>query len=391
MKSQNLKNQFDFIIFGSGNYNSLGVLHSMIGSNARIFILCVGCSKHLKQGNIIGYSRFAKDLKEVSSVEKGVDWLIKNSNLFSKQAIIYPTGDCEVKELDRNVDKLKNHYIFPTCINYSDISRLMDKNIQITQAEKYGLKILKTQFSNSPKFSFKDVIYPCMVKPLNSTLGSKGDMRICHNETELNDALVSSKLTKNFLVQQYIKNEADLLFLGISLPNGNVLLPALVRKPGVSPTGEYSHAIITTDIDKYLPDKESVISFVKSLNYTGPFSIEFGLENGKIYFFEINLRNDGTAHYPLGLGVNIPLIYYNSIHNRKYPSSWKIGEYEMIDESRDLRRVFSKEISLVEWCRSLINAGSYKFYNKYDKRLLYPLVLMFINIIYSKIFRTKIN
>lgn len=377
----------DFIIFGAGNYNSLGVLHAMAETGKNVFILCIGLSRDRKHGNIIGYSRFAKNIHEVSSPKEGVEWLKKNKNLFPQDTIIYPTGDKEEKALDNSFDDLKNYYIFPACGERGDVSRLMDKNLQIDQASRLGIRVLNSQFSNTPDFSFEKVVYPCMVKPLNSTSGSKGDMRVCENVEQLKEALNSGKNTDNFIVQKYIKNEADLLFLGIALPNGHIMIPALVKKPGVSPTGEYTHAIITTDIDSHLPEKEDVISFVKSLNYIGPFSIEFGLEKGKNYFFEINLRNDGTSHYPLGLGVNIPLIYYNSIHNREYPSSWEFGEYEMIDETWDLRRFFSKEISLIKWYKSFINAGSYKYYHNQDRKLIFHLVPMFCNRLFSKLFK----
>lgn len=375
----------DFIIFGSGNYNSLGVLHAMADAGHETFILCIGKSKDRKHGNIIGHSRFANNILEVATAEEGVKWLIENKYKFPKNTIIYPTGDNEEKALDNEFDNLKPHYIFPSCSKSGEVSRLMDKNIQIQLAEKNGLRIIKSQFSNADDFSLEKVEYPCMVKPLNSTTGTKGDMRICENEVQLKLALNNGKETHNFIVQKYIKNEADLLFLGIASSSGEIIIPALIKKPGVSPTGEYSHAVVTTKIDNNLPEKNEVIDFVKSLNYTGPFSIEFGLENGKNYFFEINLRNDGTSHYPLKAGVNIPMIYYNSIYETPQELEWEPKEYEMIDEVGDLRRVLARKISLYYWLKSFYNAGAYKFYHKNDKRLLFQIIPMFFKRTYNKL------
>lgn len=378
----------DFIIFGSGNYNSLGVLHALADAGKDALVLCIGKSRDRKHGNIIGHSRFSKYLLEVSDVEEGVRWLIENKSKFPEGTIIYPTGDIEEMALDKESENLKSHYVFPSCSESGEVSRLMEKSSQIEQAERHGLRIIRSQYSNSPDFSFEKVEYPCMAKPLNSTVGTKGDMRICQNENDLKEALLNGKHTKNFIIQKYINNEADLLFLGVALPDGDVVIPALVKKPGVSPTGEYSHAIITTEIDKHLPEKEKVISFVKSLGYTGPFSIEFGLENGKNYFFEINLRNDGTSHYPLNAGVNIPMIYFNSIRGLTQKSTWRPTEYEMIDEVADLRRVLNRHLSLSAWIKSFRKAGSYKFYYRKDKRLLLQIVPMFLNRSFSKFIRT---
>lgn len=378
----------DFIIFGAGNYNSLGVLHAMEEAGVGVFILCVGKARDWKNGNIIGYSRFAGNIHVVDTADDGAEWLLKHMEKFPQDTVIYPTGDNEEKALDLRLDALITRFIFPNAGRQGAVARLMDKHTQTQLAEKAGIRILKSQFTNSDDFSFAKVSYPCMVKPLDSTSGSKGDMRVCGNENELKKALKEGLHTRDFIVQQYIVNEADLLFLGISHPDRSVEIPALVRKPGVSPTGEYTHAVVTTDVDTWLPERKEVETFVRSLGYTGPFSIEFGLEKGKNYFFEINLRNDGTSHYPLNAGVNIPLSYYASIRGNNIPASTAKQEYEMIDEVGDIRRVLNREIGFRKWFGSFRSAGTYKFYRTSDKKLRPYIFLMFADRILGKISRS---
>lgn len=262
------------------------------------------------------------------------------------------------------------------------VSCLMDKKRQTEIAIDSGLPVIKSQYSNAPDFCFSQVEYPCMVKPQNSTEGTKGDMRVCENEAELKEALSSTDETKNFIVQKYIKNEADRLFLGVFF-----LRVRCGVKPGVSARGEYTHAIISTDIEGYLPEMSKVRKFVQKLNYQGPFSVEFGHEKGQNYFFEINLRNDGTSHYPLNAGVNIAEAYIND-----YPPALKrMTEYEMIDEVGDLRRVLGRELSLSGWLCSFRKAGSYRFYRKGDYGLLLPLLQMFMTRFTDKIVRILIK
>lgn len=50
--------------------------------------------------------------------------------------------------------------------------------------------------------------------------------------------------------------------------------------------------------------------FINSIGYVGPFSVELGHSNNKNYFFEINLRNDGTSHYFYKAGIYIPYFFY---------------------------------------------------------------------------------
>lgn len=364
----------DFILFGQGNYNTLGVLHELSEINISPLILSVGEPKDFHEGNIIGYSRFAKRVVVVESDEEGLEWILAHQGEFPADTIIYPTSDTIERLLDNNYERLRGKFRFPNAGAQGAVSRLMDKHWQTDLANKYGIRTLKGQYSNSTDFSFDAVVYPCMVKPLNSTKGSKGDMKVCENEKELRIALSNGRHTKDFIVQQYIENESDLLFLGVAFDNGEIWLPAVVIKPGVSPTGEYTHAIVSTDTDKYLPEKENVIRFVRATGYTGPFSIEFGLERGKNYFFEINLRNDGTSHYPLSAGVNIAEAYISN----KPVDSIMPQTYEMIDEVGDIRRVLYKELTLTKWFSSFRKAGTYRFYKKGDRGLIYPLTRMFM-------------
>ena len=373
----------DFILFGVGNYNTLGVLHQLAAIGVDPLIISVGDPKDRQRGNIIGYSKYARRIKVVESELSGLEWILSHQESFSVGTIIYPTSDTVELLLDRHYDALSHWFRYPNAGGQNLVARLMDKHSQNDLAKAAGLRILESQYSNSPSFSFANVVYPCMVKPLNSTTGSKCDMRICMNKEELLDALQGGKCTRDFIVQQYIANEADFLFLGIAFENGEVWIPAVVIKPGVSPTGEYTHALVSTDVKRYLPEIEHVKAFVIGLGYRGPFSIEFGLEKGKKYFFEINLRNDGTSHYPMKAGVNIAATFYNSLlYGKPCQDDMNIitnCEYEMIDECGDLRRVLRREITLPSWLRSFVRAGSYRFYHQGDRGLILPLIQMFLS------------
>ena len=147
---------------------------------------------------------------------------------------------------------------------------------------------------------------------------------------------------------------------------------------------------MTTAVSEHLPELVAVKKFIASLNYVGPFSIEFGLEKGKNYFFEINLRNDGTSHYPLASGVNIPYVYYRACKGELTLEDmhYQQEEFLMIDEVLDIRRVLSREISFSNWWRELRTAKTYRYYTKSDKRIAIALFPMFISRLSSKIWRT---
>jgi hypothetical protein len=373
----------DVILLGQGNYNTLGVLHQLSRIGICPLILSVGKAKDISKGNIIGFSKYAHRIIEVTSEGEAVEWIKKNAERFSFGTRIYPTSDTAEKLLDCNFDELIKKFKFPNAGRQGAVAALMDKHYQTELAKQCSLRVLDSQYSNTNDFSFSKVSYPCMIKPLNSTAGSKGDMCVCNNLEELQKAITGAHDTKDFIVQQYIHNEADILCLGVSFEDGDVWLPAVVVKPGVSAVGEYTHAIISTDVRKYLPEYETIKSFVKGLKYIGPFSIEFGREKGLNYFFEINLRNDGTSHYPLNANVNIASAYIDGTYAKSLPTI----EYNMIDEVGDLRRVLSREISLFDWIKIFHSAGSYRFYESKDYGLILPLLRMFMTRTISKLCR----
>ena len=391
MKKNNGK--IDFILFGEGNYNTLGVLHCMAAKGVEVFLLLIGSGKRFLHGEVLGYSKYAHYGCSVSTEQEGVEWLLAHQSDFPQGTIIYPTSDTAETLLDAHYDELSAHFHFPNCGKQGEVTRWMEKDVQTALAAQHGIRTLQSMYTNNADCDLNKVTYPCMVKPLISISGSKGDMRVCANRQELDEALVSAKHTKEFIIQQYIQNEADLLFLGIRLPNGEVWLPSLVKKPGVSSTGEYTHAIVTTAVPEHLPELEEVKSYVGALNYVGPFSIEFGLEKGKNYFFEINLRNDGTSHYPLASGVNIPYVYYRACKKELTPDDmcYTRGEYPMVDEVLDIRRVLSREISFGDWWRIFRVAKAHRYYVSFDKRLAVCLVPMFFSRLIGKVWRTVLR
>lgn len=392
MSDKNLGNIMnpDFIIYGSGNYNSLGVLHCMASKEIKAFLLLIGSGRNPFKGEVIRFSKFARCLHLVKDEEEGLRWLLSHRRNFPKGTIVYPTSDTAESLLDLHYDELIDHFIFPNAGKAGKVTQLMEKDRQTLDAAQTGIRTLWSIYTTSPEFESAQITYPCMIKPIKSITGSKGDMRVCHTPEELNRAIQSAQSTKDFIVQQYICNESDLLFLGIRFADGTITIPAVIKKPGVSSTGEYTHAIVSTAVKECLPELENVKNYVNTLEFTGPFSIEFGLEKGKNYFFEINLRNDGTSHYPLAAGINIPYIWYLSCKGtlKAEDLSCRDSEYEMIDEIFDIRRVLSHEQTLSQWYRRLFSAGAYRYYVSFDPLPAFMLFPMFLSHIFQKIIRT---
>lgn len=384
-----MKQYPSFIIFGPGNYNSLGVLHQLAEAGMEAFLLIVGSGYDRRHGDILRYSRYAGEYHEASTTASAMEWLLANRDRFPQGTILYTTSDEAEKAVDMNYDVLIDQFIFPNAGKQGEVTRLMDKDVQTAIAREAGLTIIPGQYTTSPDFDVERVEYPCMVKPLNSTTGVKGDMKVCANREEV-ERVLQSKKEGTFIVQKYIDNQEDRLFLGLSLPNHKIWIPALVRKPNVGPTGEYSYSLITTDVLSYLPEMPSVLKMFDNMGYVGPFSIEFGYDGNTNHFFEVNLRNDGTSHYPLNMNVNLAEVFVRTCKdaNCSFPGV-ESQSYFNIHEIRDIRRVFYGQISFPKWFHQFRTAGSYRFYHPGDYPLLRALIPMFMSFAWST-FRRKV-
>lgn len=193
-------------------------------------------------------------------------------------------------------------------------------------------------------------------------------MKVCRSEEELRTAIASSHFASELLIQEYIDKEYDLLLLGCRLQDGKVLIPGIFKKERWF-MQDGSFGVISTQVNQYFDQLENVRRFVESLNYTGPFSIEFGVKDGKAYFYEINLRNDGTSHYFHHASVFMPYWYSLSCGGCLTPADLVYGndEYYFIDEFGDVANLFSSDLSLLQWFKDIRRARAYKYYESNDK------------------------
>lgn len=355
------------IIFGSHGYNTLGTIHCMAEKGIDLLLLLV---KGSRLCNVTQHSRFVKEMQMVDSVSQGLQWLVEHREEL-KGSVIYPTSDGAESELDNHYDTLCPYFSFPNAGEQGGVNRLMDKELQIEMAEKAGLHTLEM----FKKVNGEGVKYPCLIKARKSIVGGKGEMKVCQSEKELLAALKDSPFAHSLFVQEYIDKEYDLLLVGCRFANGEVIIPGIFKKERWY-RSDGSFGLISTDVNHYFSQLDEAKDFVTSLHYVGPFSIEFGVKDGKAYFYEINLRNDGTSHYFHRAGIYIPYWFYLSCNGALHPYELphKKSEYCFIDEFGDIANLFSADLSLSKWVADFRKAKVYKFYVSYDKIPFYYLV-----------------
>ena len=155
---------------------------------------------------------------------------------------------------------------------------------------------------------------------------------------------------------------------GARMWNGDTVLAGAMIRDRFADSGSSSHGLMTAEIPTCV-DQEKIGLFLNEIDYHGLFSFEYGMVEDKAYFFEVNLRNDGTSHYFYQAGANIPLAYAYSCAGMDYSEVPTIitGDKLFVDEVFDFENVLKGNVTYRKWKTDKNNATVFKYYAENDK------------------------
>lgn len=367
------------IVFGFDSYNSAGSVRCLGEANIRTTVIIVSSRKR----PTVSRSKYIGQFFQVSDIVSGIK-ILKKIGSYDEKQYLFATSDKVATALDNEYDELKDFYIFPNCGKQGALTEMMNKATMCMFAKECGITVpLSIPYKVGDPIP-DTVLYPCLVKPLKSISGSKQDIKHFNTKEELENHFKQNRHTKEYLIQQFIKKDYEVLIIGCRTESGKTIIPAYLHKSrNLGEGDDGSNGYITIG----LPPKteHSIIAdFLERINYVGPFSIEMGVECGCPYFFEINLRNDGTINYFTKIGVNIPLMWITD--NCEIDQSKPSMAY-YTDEFGDFINVLSGKISISQWYKDLKKSTVHKYYDTYDKGPFRGFAPMQIRIIISSILR----
>ncbi|NLT15177.1 MAG: hypothetical protein GXY05_12625, partial [Clostridiales bacterium] len=221
---------------------------------------------------------------------------------------IFPVDDEAAFFLDENHIQLSQYcYISHASGN---LRRLADKRVMGELAEKSGLAVPESTLLHMDSCPETPPMLPLILKPHAAYAGGKGDIRICRNDEEYAEAMayLREKRYTEILAQRLLDDaeQFEIGLMGISLPDGTVVIPCTIRKIRSYPAGRGS-----TSYARLLPgiayaDGNALKSFVRSTGYVGIFDIEMMISGGSAWFIEINYRNGQYGYAPTAAGYNLP-------------------------------------------------------------------------------------
>ena len=362
------------IVLGSNHYNTIGMVQSLGSEGVYVVAVTIGKAGLLKRSN------FVKEIYEASDFNHAID-IITGEISHDPPLVIIPCGDEAALMLERNSLRLKKNFLYQYATTPHMIEQAMNKNFQVQIAKACGLNVPLSYEVDDIDNLPNDMIYPCIIKPLLSCEGDKRNICVARNSIELNKRVKEMLTdTPRVIVQQFIENkEKELNILGCAFSNGSCEIPLSIEKLRTYPKGRGS-----VSVGKVIPlnSKMSLISdqikeMVRSIGFVGLFSVELIVENfsNKIYFIEMNLRNDALNPFILKAGINLPYLHYQDLTKqdlKKYLPSSK--ERKMICEPIHLSSLYHKDILPLTWLKDIITS-SFMLYNKNDKSVFWHMIL----------------
>jgi len=272
----------------------------------------------------LGKSKYVRNHMEVltkkvkeNDDEELVNALLSYKGQCSVKPVLISTDDYTCSVMDMNRDALKEVFIMPGITDglAGSLKHHMDKSVQGEIARRVGILTPQEWVVSLREEEIiipDDMIYPCYVKPIESSLGYKTEMAKCDDKEALNKHLYWMKerfSNRSILVQRFLEIDEEIDMEGICMDQ-EVILPGIVwkrvvaqRDKGVPLEG------VMFPVEKLGEFTAKIKEFLREFHYFGMFDLGFNIVGNDIYFNELNVRSGGTNFVYFGSGVNLPDIF----------------------------------------------------------------------------------
>lgn len=350
------------IVFGNDHTNTLGVIQSLASEGISVLPLLFG-----DRTGIVKASKYVQRIESASDADACVKRLLKLN--VSERTPIIACCDSAALSIDKAKDNLTAlGYVFEHSTIHHSLFPYFEKDIQVGLAKDSGLNVPLSVKVDKIEDIPEEFVYPCLIKPLVSCHGGKGNIKICKNHDELLSNYKNLKDTPQVILQQYIERDYEVSILGCGTSDGHCIIPAVENKLTLYP--KYVGLECLAEVVE-LEDEEiiaGITKLVKAIGYVGVFSVEMmhSKTDGRYYFTEINLRNDGAQSFIYKYGVNLPLLHVQDLLGEEFtiPTEFRPGYY--IWDMHHFKSLLCRDISIKQWWNELRKSKGLLMYSKED-------------------------
>lgn len=350
------------LVIGGTHHNSLGVIRALGERGYKVeFINFQAKGK----SDYVASSRYINKYVALSNIEELYTYLIERRITEDRQIII-SCADIVTEYLNKYLDKLCRRYVIPGVPMQGKMVQLMDKTVMICMAEQRGIFSPAVWSLPAEK---KNVTFPCITKSYVSSHGEKSDIVVLNSKEEL-DAFIDNNPGELF-AQAFINKKEEVQFIGCSLNRGKeIIIPGMskiIRSQPNTNTGFLEYG----PLDPFYNDiVERAKLYIQDCQYSGLFSFEVMRgHDDKVWFLEINFRNDGNAWCVTKSGVNLPIIWVKYCLGEDFSS--EINEPKhivMMPEFQDLKLVLQRKVGVFQWIKDCRKTDYFMEYDNSDPK-----------------------
>lgn len=359
------------VVLGNDHTNSLGVAQSLGCAGFYVVAAVWGC----KTG-MVAASQYVKEIITANTPQGCIYRIINNIPQEVYPIPIIACCDNAAVALEENRDILTPRFMFEYTTGPYSIRQLGVKELQVNLAQRCGFEVPQSQMIESIAELGEGVSFnpPYIIKSLVSMEGSKGDLIVCRTLEQLQEqASKVLKRTPRILVQQYIEHDYEISILGCGMSSGGCVTPAIENKLTIFPRNVGLVCLAYVDKLQDGDVKENISRLIETIGYVGLFSVEMMhcKYDDKLYFTEINLRNDGANAFIHKYGVNLPAIHVRDLLGREQVCETKVSPGYYLWEMHHFLSLLHRETSLKQWWCDIRKSRGFLTYLKEDRKPFY--------------------
>ena len=322
------------VVIGHGYTSRLGIIRSLgqIGCDITVVVMVF----HGRLGRLIRFdggkpvdchSKYVSQMLycHAKNGEGLVEMLLEKCADPKQMVIIIPDSDFSAAIIDKNQERLKEHFLFPHIKHTSGaVEHWMEKTVQKQLACEIGLNVAEGQILTIKNGQYeipKQMNYPCFTKPLATISGGKQFLKKCNDEKELRAVLSGVGHyypVTNVLVEDFKTIDTEYAVVGFS-DGDNVVIPGVIEFI----VNSKSHFGIAREgkimpVDGFEGLLEQFKTFVRDMGFYGLFDIDFYESGDKLYFGEMNLRFGGSGYAYTAMGANLPAMMVKHLRGESY-------------------------------------------------------------------------
>lgn len=317
------------VIIGHGYTSRLAVIRSVAQIGCEVTVIVM--TSYKRDGRTLNtkkpidcYSKYVSHVHYCyAKDEEGLmQLLLTKCSDPQQKVVIIPDSDFSAAAIDRNQERLKEHFLFPH-IHHTPgaVIEWMDKVRQKQLAREIGLNVASSCVIDIKERKYvipSEVSYPCFTKPLATVNGGgKRIFRRCNNEAELRNALdlAASIADMQVLVEDFKKIDTEYAVVGFS-DGKEVVIPGIIQILEMAHDGHFGVACQgkVMPVNSFEDIIEQFKLFVRKIGFMGVFDVDFFQSDGKMYFGELNLRFGGSGYAITKMGVNLPGMLVKSLY-----------------------------------------------------------------------------